>query len=75
MILSILDIKLILTLIHTWHIHQSHKHPLPTCTSTGILEEVGIEYPSIVIKKEHLTSKLFNYFVLCSVYSNNFSNP
>ena len=39
------------------------------------MEEVGIEYPSIIIKKEHLTSKLFNYFVLCSIYSNNFSNP
>ena len=43
------------------------KCPLPTCPDTGTLEKVGIEYPSIAGKKEDLTSKLLNYFVLCSI--------
>ena len=50
-----------------WHIYQLHKCPLPTCPDTGTLEKVGIEYPSIAGKKEDLTSKLLNYFVLCSI--------
>ena len=51
-------------LVHTqWHIYQLHKWLLPTCAGTSTLEKVGIEYPSIAGKKEHLTSKSL-YFVI-----------
>ena len=38
-------------------------------SGTGILEKLGIEYPSIVGKKGHLPSKLFNYFIPRSILS------
>ena len=49
-------------LVHAhWHIHWLY---------TGILKKVGvIEYPSNVRTKGHLASKLFNYFVFCSILS------
>ena len=67
-LLSIMDRELVH--VH-WHIYQLYKCSLPTSEGTGILEKVCIECPCIVGKKEHLPCKLFNYFVLCSIFSEN----